>query len=129
MAQQTYDLNGVSRGLDEAQGSATAWLQQFDARLQAPDDLNYRLLSCAGVSNLQNVPGVPTLFFSRGDATLPCFVCAHSAFKNLSDVREEIGGCTVETRRYPSMKGWVFILVTAGDRPTPSAPRPRADPA
>ena len=73
LAQQTYDLNGVSRGFDEAQGSATAWLQQFDARLQAPDDLNYRLLSFAGVSNFQNVPSVPTLFFSRGEATLRRF--------------------------------------------------------
>jgi hypothetical protein len=126
LAQQTYDLNGASRGLEEARGSAAAWLQQFDRALQAPDDFNYRLLAFAGMSTVEGLPGVPTLVFSRNDATMRVFVVREHAFKNLGDVREEIGGCTVETRRYPSMPGWVFIIVTAGA--PPDAFRPPARP-
>jgi hypothetical protein len=130
LAQQTYDLNGASRGLEEAQGSATAWLQEFDKALQAPDDFNYRLLSFAGVSTVQGLAGVPTLVFSRNEATMRVIVVREHAFKNLGEVREEIGGCTVEARRYPSMPGWVFIIVTAGAPPDAFRPPSRpVDPA
>ncbi len=130
LAQQTYDLNGASRGLEESRDAATTWLQSFDNRLQAPDDFNYRLLSFAGLSTVQGVPAVPTLVFSRGDATMRIYVIHEHAFKNLGDVREEIGGCMVESRRYPSMPGWVFIVVTAGAPPDAFRPPSRPlDPA
>jgi hypothetical protein len=130
LAQQTYDLNGASRGLDEARQSATDWLRQTDEHLQAPDDFNYRFLSFAGLSAVQGLPAVPTLVLSRGDATMRVFVVREHAFRNLGDVREEIGGSTVEARRYPSMPGWVFIIVTAGAPPDAFRPAGRPlDPA
>jgi hypothetical protein len=119
LARQTYEMGGQSRSNDEARDLATAWLRQFDDRLQAPDDFNYKLLAFAERTDFQGLSGVPTLVFSRNDATMRLYVVREHAFKNLGDVREpaEDGGCTVECRRYDAQPGWVFILVTAGAAP------------
>jgi hypothetical protein len=123
LAQQTYELNGQSRTNDEARAAATDWLRQFDSRpffpptLVAPDDLNYKYLAFAQRSDFQGLSAVPTLVFARNDATMRVYVVREGVFRNLGEVREDAGGCTIEARRYESMKGWVFIVVTSGAPP------------
>jgi Putative zinc-finger len=130
LAQQTYEFNGSSRGPQEAQGLATEWLRRFDKHLEAPDDFNYNLLSFAETANFEGLTAVPTLVFARQNATMRVHVVRESALRNLGDVHEEMGGCTVETRRYESMPGWVFVIVTSGAAPDAFRPPARtADPA
>jgi hypothetical protein len=117
LAQQSYQLNGQARTDDEARAAASAWLKQIDSRLQAPAEFNYKLLAFADRSSLQGLSQVPTLVFARGDATMRVHVVSEQAFRDLGEVREEVGGCTVETRRYATSPGWVFILVTSGASP------------
>lgn len=130
LAQQTYELNGSSRGPQEAQGLATDWLRRFDSRLEAPDDFNYNLLSFAEPASFQGLNAVPTLVFARQNATMRVHVVRERALKNLGDMHEEMGGCSVETRRYAAMPGWVFIVVTSGGPPDAFRPPARpTDPA
>jgi hypothetical protein len=117
LAQQTYQLNGLARTDEEARSAASDWLRLIDDRLQAPTEFNYKLLAFADRSALQGLTRVPTLVFARGDATMRVYVVRERTFQNLGDVREEVGGCTVETRRYDNLPGWVFILVTSGASP------------
>jgi hypothetical protein len=119
LAHQTYEQSGTSRTNDDARATATAWLRQFDDRLQAPDEFNYRLLSFVQRSDLQGLAEVPTLVFARNEATLRLYAVHERSFKDLSGFREAVedGGCTVEARRYASMPGWVFITVTSGASP------------
>jgi hypothetical protein len=117
LAQQTYELNGQSRTNDEARAAVTDWLRQANARLSAPEEFNYKLLAFAERSDFQGLSAVPTLVFARNDATMRVFVVREGAFRNLGEVREDAGGCTIETRRYESMPGWVFIVVTSGAAP------------
>jgi hypothetical protein len=117
LAKQAYHLNGQARTDEEARSAATNWLRLIDDRLQAPSDFNYKLLAFVDRSALQGLTRVPTLVFARGDATMRVYVVRERAFQNLGDVREEVGGCTVETSRYDNLPGWVFILVTSGASP------------
>jgi hypothetical protein len=117
LAQQTYQLNGQARTDEEARAAATDWLRLIDDRLQAPAEFNYKLLAFAERSALQGLNRVPTLVFTRGEATMRVYVVRESAFRDLGEVREEVGGCTVLTRRFESLPGWVFILVTSGASP------------
>ncbi len=119
LAQQTYELSGQSRADADARQAATDWLRQADARLRAPDEFNYGLLSYATLSDLRGLAGVPTLVFARGGATLRVYAVREHAFKDLGGFREgvEVGGCTVEARRYEAMPGWVFVVVTSGAPP------------
>jgi hypothetical protein len=117
LAQQSYELNGQSRTNDEARAAVTDWLRQTNSRLSAPEEFNYKLLAFAERSEFQGLTAVPTLIFARGDATMRVYIVREGAFRNLGDIREDAGGCTVETRRYESMPGWVFIVVTTGAPP------------
>jgi hypothetical protein len=117
LAQQTYEISGLSRTNDEAREAASDWLHLADGRLQAPDEFNYKLLAFAERSQFQGLANVPTLVFARNDATMRVYAVREGAFKGLGDIREEAGGCTVQTRRYDSMRGWVFIIVTSGAPP------------
>jgi hypothetical protein len=117
LAQQTYQLGGQARTDEEARTAVTDWLKLVDDRLQAPPEFNYKLLAFADRTAIQGLSQVPTLVFSRGDATLRVFAVKERAFRDLGEVREEVGGCTVETRRYDTLPGWVFILVTSGASP------------
>jgi hypothetical protein len=119
VATQAYEQSGLSRSNEEARDSATAWLRQIDSKLEAPDDFNYRLYAFPCRSELQGLTGVPTLVFARGDATQRVYAVRERAFKDLGEFREpvEVGGCTVEARRYESIPGWVFVVVTSGAAP------------
>jgi hypothetical protein len=114
LAQQTYELSGQSRANDEARAAATDWMKQINPSLQAPEEFNYKLLAFAERSDFQGLTAVPTLVFARNEANMRLYAVREGAFRHLGEVREEAGGCTVETRRYESMPGWVFIVVTSG---------------
>jgi hypothetical protein len=130
LAQQTYDFSGSSRSADDARRTAAAWLQQFDARLAAPAEFNYRLLSFADRSNFQGLAGVPTLVFARNDATMRVYVVSEKSFRGIGEVREDVGDCTVEVRRYDMMPGWLFVIVTSGAPPEAFQQQPhQLDPA
>jgi hypothetical protein len=118
--QKAYELTGLGRTNDEARDAATTWLRQFDGKLQAPDEFNYRLLAFPEQADFQGLRSVPTLVFFRGDAVMRVYAVRENAFKNLRALGEqpvEDGGCTVAVRRYPEMRGWVFVVVTAGAPP------------
>jgi hypothetical protein len=68
---------------------------------------------------LQGLSGVPTLVFVHNDAVMRVYAIRENAFRDLAAFREgvEVGGCTVEARRYDTMPGWVFVVVTAGTPP------------
>jgi hypothetical protein len=119
VATQAYELSGQGKGDAEARDTVTAFLRQFDAKLEAPDEFNYRLFAFHCRSDLQGLSGVPTLVFVRNDATMRVYAVRETAFKDLAAFREavEVGGCTVEGRRYDSLPGWVFVTVTAGAPP------------
>jgi hypothetical protein len=119
LATQSYELTGQGKANDEAREAATNWLRQIEARLEAPDEFNYRYFSFPSRSDLQGLAGVPTLVFARNDATMRVYAVRESAFKDLAAFRDpvEVGGCTVEARRYPTMPGWVFVVVTTGAPP------------
>jgi hypothetical protein len=130
LAQQTYDFSGSSRSGDDARRTAAAWLKQADRRLDAPAEFNYRLLSFAGRSDFQGLSGVPTMVFARNDATMRVYVVRQNSFKGIGEVREDVGDCTVEVRRYESMPGWAFVIVTSGAPPEAFQQPPRQlDPA
>lgn len=118
-AMQAYELSGQGKSNDEAREAVTNWLQRIDGRLEAPDDFNYRLFVFPVRSELQGLTGVPTLVFARGEATLRAYAVREGQFKDLAGFREpvELGGCTVEARRYPKLPGWVFVVVTSGGVP------------
>jgi hypothetical protein len=132
VAMQAYELSGQGKGNDEAREAVTNWLHQIDPRLDAPDEFNYRLFAFACPSDFQGLSGVPTLVFSRGEALCRVYAVREGQFKDLAAFRDavEVGGCTVEPRRYPSIRGWVFVVVTSGGPPDEfrRANRP-ADPA
>jgi hypothetical protein len=117
LAKQSYELCGQARTDEEARSAATEWLRQIDDRLQAPAEFNYKLLTFADRSALQSLTRVPTLVFARGDATMRVYVVHERTIQNSGEFREEVGGCTVETRRYDNLPGWIFILVTSGASP------------
>jgi hypothetical protein len=116
--QKVYEQTGLWRTNDEAREVVTSWLRQLDERLQAPEDLNYKLLISLERSDFQGLRSVPTMVFVRGgDATMRVYVVRAHAFKNLRAFAEqpvEDGGCTVAVRRYPELRDWVFVVVTAG---------------
>jgi hypothetical protein len=119
VAQRAYQMSGLSRANEDVQGGTTDWLRQFSARLEAPDDYNYQLLSFTSQSEFQGLMRVPTLVFTSNGATMRVYVVRESEFKNLAAIREPVeeGGCTVDARRYASQPGWVFIVVTSGASP------------
>jgi hypothetical protein len=119
LATQAYQQSGLSRSNEEARDLATAWLRQIDSDLEAPDDLNYRLFAFPCRSELQGLTGVPTLVFAHGEGIQRVYAIRERAFKDLAEFREPVqdGGCTVEARRYQSLPGWVFVVVTSGAVP------------
>jgi hypothetical protein len=119
VATQAYELSGQGKSDEEARDGVTAFLRRTDARLAAPDEFNYRLFAFPCYSDFQGLTGVPTLVFARNDATTRVYAVREQAFRDLTTFRDpvEVGGCTVEARRYPSMPGWVFVVVTAGAPP------------
>jgi hypothetical protein len=117
LAQAAYEQSGLSRSDDEARDGVTDWLHTFDAKLQAPVEFNYKLLTFYERSDFTGLRSVPTLVFARGDATARVYVVRENAFRNLdalADQPAEVGGCTVAGRRYPQSPGWVFVVVTSG---------------
>jgi hypothetical protein len=117
VAQAAYEQSGLSRSNDEARDGVTAWLRQLDARLRAPEELNYKLFSFNIQSDFEGLTRVPTLVFVRGDTAARVYVLRENAFKNLGSLTDqpvEVGGCTVTARRYPDMNGWVFLIVISG---------------
>lgn len=116
VAMQAYELSGQGKGNDEAREAVAAWLRQVDPKLQPPDEFNYRLFAFACRSDFQGLSDVPTLVFARGEAMCRAYAVREGQFKELAAFREavEVGGCTVEPRRYPSLPGWVFVVVTSG---------------
>jgi hypothetical protein len=117
VAQNAYERSGMSRSNEEARDSATAWLRQFDSRLYAPAEFDYKLLAFVTTSDFEGLTSRPTLVFARGSATARVYVLRENAFKNLralADQAVEVGGCTVTARRYPDLDGWVFLVVTSG---------------
>jgi hypothetical protein len=119
VAQQAYQMSGLSRANEDVRIGTSEWLGQFSARLEAPDEFNYQLLSFTCRSEFQGLTRVPTLVFASNGATMRVFVVREFEFKNLAAIREPIedGGCTVDPRRYENQPGWVFILVTSGAPP------------
>lgn len=119
LANQAYEWSGASRSNDEARDLATAWLRTIDPQLQAPDEFNYELFLFPSRSDLQGLRSVPTLVFARRNANMRVYAVRENAFKDLSAFRDpvEASGSTVEARRYESMPGWVFVVVTSGAPP------------
>jgi hypothetical protein len=119
VAMQTYELSGQGKSSDEAREAVRNWLRTVDGRLDAPDEFNYRLFTFGCLSDFQGLTGVPTLVFARGEANCRAYAVREGQFKDLAAFREsvEVGGCTVEARRYPSLPGWVFVVVTSGGPP------------
>jgi hypothetical protein len=119
VASQVYDLAGQGKTDAEARDGVTGWLKPIDGKLEAPDEFNYRLFAFACRSEFQGVTGVPTLVFVHNDATMRVYAVRENSFKDLAAFREavEVGGCTVEARRYDTMPGWVFIVMTSGAPP------------
>ncbi len=118
--QRAYEQSGLWRSNDEARALATDWLRRHVGQLEAPEELNYKLLVALGHEDFQGRRSVPTLEFVRGDATMKVHVVRESAYRNLKDLLDqpvEEGGCTFLARRYADMPGWVFIIVTSGAAP------------
>src|SRR5438874_13673063 len=86
--QRAYELTGPGHGFDETRANVTAWLRQFDGALQAPGDLNYKLLAFPEQSDFQGLRSVPTLVFVRGEATMRVYVVRERAFRGLGSVGE-----------------------------------------
>jgi hypothetical protein len=117
LAQAAYEQSGLSRSDDEARDGVTDWLHALDAKLQAPAEFNYKLLTFYERADFGGLRSVPMLVFARGDATARVFVVRENAFRTLdalADQPAEVGGCTVAGRRYPQSPGWVFVVVTSG---------------
>jgi hypothetical protein len=119
VAMHAYELTGQGKSNDEARSAATVWLRGIDARLEAPDEFNYRLFLFPSATSFRGLADVPTLVFARGEASARVYVVRDGAFKDLATFRDpvEVGGCTVEARQYTTMPGWVFVIVTSGAPP------------
>ncbi len=116
IAVASYEQSGWWRTPEEARMLVDRWLQNFDSRLAAPAEWNYRLVGFLGRSDFEGLASVPTLFLVRGNAIARVYVVRTSAFRHLDafDQPVEEGGWIVAVRRYPEMPGWAFIAVVGG---------------